>query len=60
MRREIQMTRLSIEPSLRKYGKGYRFLLFKRNLSNKHGKILDNATKRGLYAAKVSSKKGSQ
>ena len=54
------MTRISIEPSLRKYGKGYRFLLFKRNLSNKHGKILDNATKRGLYAAKVSSKKGSQ
>ena len=34
------MTRYSIQPRPRKYVKGYKFLSFARNLSNKHGKQL--------------------
>ena len=34
------MTRYYIEPSTRKYVKGYRFLSFARNLSNKYKKQL--------------------
>ena len=32
------MTRYSMEPRTRKYVKGYGFLSFTRNLSDKHGK----------------------
>ena len=32
------MTRYSIKPRTRKYIKGYRFLSFARNLSDKYGK----------------------
>ena len=40
------MTRHSIEPRTRKYIKGYRFLSFARNLSNKYEKqLLDTAKK---------------
>ena len=52
------MARYSIEPKTRKYVKGYGFLSFARNLSNKYGKkLLDTATKTGLDAAKIASKK---
>ena len=41
------MTRCSIEARTRKYVKGYGFLTYARNLSNKHGKkISDFATKK--------------
>ena len=44
----------SIKPRIRKYVKGYEFLAFVRNLSNKHRKqLLDT----GLNALKVASKK---
>ena len=33
----MEMKRCSIEPRTRKYGKGYGFLSFGRNLSNKCG-----------------------
>ena len=43
------MTLCSIEPRTRKYIKGYEFLLFSRNVSDKYGeKILDTATKTRL------------
>ena len=52
------MTRYSIEQRTRKYVKGYGFLSFARNLSNKYGKILlDTATKTELDALKTTSKK---
>ena len=45
------MTRYSIKPSARKYVKGYSFLSFPRNISNKYGKkLLNTATKTGLDA----------
>ena len=47
----------SIEPGTRKYVKGYGFLLFARNLSNKCGKeLLDVTTEAGLDAPKTASK----
>ena len=52
------MTCYSIEPRIRKYIKGYGFLSFVRNLSNKYGKaLLDVATKVGLDPLKTASKK---
>ena len=51
------MTRYSIEPRTSKYIKGYIFISFARNLSNKFGKqLLDTATKTGLNTLKTSSK----
>ena len=45
----LSMLRHSLEPKTRKYVKGYGFLSFTRNLSNKYGKQLsDAATKIGL------------
>ena len=50
--------RYSIESRRRKYFKGYGFLSFARNLSNKNGKqLLDNATKTGLNALRTAPKK---
>ena len=52
------MMRYSIEPRLRKYVKGYGFLSFGKNFGNKYGKILmDTATRTGMDAAKVASKR---
>ena len=52
------MTRYSAEPRTRKYVKGYGFLSFTRNLSNKYAKqLLDTATKTGLDALKTASEK---
>ena len=52
------MTHYSIEPMTRKYVRGYGFLSFSRNLSNKYRrKVLDAATKIGQDALKTSSKK---
>ena len=46
------MTRNSIEPRTRKYVKGYGFLSFERNLSNKYGQqLLDVATKTELQSS---------
>ena len=46
------MTRNSIEPRTRKYVKGYGFLSFERNLSNKYGQqLLDAATKTELQSS---------
>ena len=42
----------SIEPRTRKYVKGYGFLSFERNLSNKYGQqLLDAATKTELQSS---------
>ena len=58
------MTSYSIEQSIKKYVKGYGFLSFGKNLSNKYGKkLLDAAAKKrkkkktGLDALKTASKK---
>ena len=50
------MISYSIEPRTRKYFKGYRFLSFKRNLSNKYEKNYHIRSQK-LDTAKVSSKK---
>ena len=48
---------LTIEPR-KKYIKGYRFLSFVGNLSNKYGyHLLDTATKSGTDATKTATKK---
>ena len=50
--------RYSIESRFRKYVKGYVFLSFAKNFHNKYGKKLtDTATKTGMDAAKVPSKR---
>ena len=50
--------RYSTEPKFRKYVKGYGFLSFARTFGNKYGKkLMDTATKTGLDAAKIVSKK---
>ena len=47
------MTRYFIESRTRKYVKGYGFLSFPRNLTNKHGKqLLYTPSKTGLDALK--------
>ena len=52
------MMRYSTEPRFRKYGKGYGFLSFARNFGNKCGKkLMDTATKTGMNAAKIASKR---
>ena len=46
----------STEPKYRKYVKGYGFLLFARKFGDKYAKkLMDNATKTGLDAAKTAS-----
>ena len=53
--------RYSKEPKYRKYFKGYSFLLFARKIGDKYGKkLMDTATKIGLYAAKTTSKRAVQ
>ena len=50
--------RCSTEPRFRKYVKGYGFLAFAKGFGNKYGKnLMDAATKTGIYAAKVASKR---
>ena len=50
--------RYSREPRFRKYVKGYIFLSFARKFSDKYGKkLIDNATKTGINAAKTASKR---
>ena len=50
--------RYSTEPRFRKYVKGYGFLSFARNFGNKYGKkLMDTATKIGMDAAKIASKR---
>ena len=50
--------RYSTELKLRKYVKGYSFLSFARKFSDKYGKkLMDNATKTGIDAAKTASKR---
>ena len=50
--------RYSTEPRFRKYVKGYGFLSFAKNFVNKYGKkLMDNATKTGIDAAKTASKR---
>ena len=52
------MKRYSIEARTKKSAKGYKFLSFLRNLSNKYGKqYLDTAAKTGLDALKTASRK---
>ena len=52
------MMRYSIEPRFRKYVKGYSFLSFARNFGNKCGKkLMDAASKTGIDAAKIASKR---
>ena len=54
----LRAQQYSIEPRTRKYIKGYGFLSFTKNISNKYGKqLLDTATKTGLDALKSASKK---
>ena len=50
--------RYSTEPRLRKYVKGYGFLLFAKNFGNKYGKkLMDTTTKTGIDAVKTASKR---
>ena len=50
--------RYSIEPRFRKYVKVYGFLSFAKNVGNKYGKkLMDTATKTGINAAKIASKR---
>ena len=50
--------RYSAEPRFRKYVKGYGFLSYARNFGDKYGKkLLDTATKTGIDAAKIASKR---
>ena len=50
--------RYSTKPRFRKYVKGYGFFWFTKNFDNKYGKNLtDTATKTGIDAAKISSKR---
>ena len=50
--------RYSIEPTFRKYVKGYGFLSFARKVNNKYSqKLIDTATKIGIDAAKTTSKR---
>ena len=43
----------SLEPTFRKYVKGYGFLSFARKVGDKYGKkLMDTATKTGIDAAK--------
>ena len=50
--------RYSTEPTFRKYVKGYGFLSFAKMFGNKYGKkLMDTATKTGMDAAKIASKK---
>ena len=50
--------RYSTERKCRKYVKGYGFLLFGRKFSDKYGKkLMDTATKTGIDAAKIVSKR---
>ena len=52
------MKSFSIETRKRKYYRGYGFLPFAKNLSNKHGKyLLDTATKIGLDALDTAFKR---
>ena len=52
------MTSYSIAPRTRKFVKGYGFLSFGRNLSNKYGRqLLDTALKTGLDTLKAATKK---
>ena len=52
------MSRYSKERGTRRYVKGYGFLSFTRNLSNKYGKqLLDTGAKTELDAVKAASKK---
>ena len=55
------MIRYSIEPRFRKYVKGYCFLSFSKNFHIKYGKkLMDAATKTGIDAAKITSKRVAQ
>ena len=50
--------RYSTEPRFRKYIKGYGILPFARKFGNKYGKrLMDTATKTGMDAAKIASKR---
>ena len=50
--------RYSTEPKYRKYIQGYHFLSFARRFGNKYGKkLMDTATKTGIDAAKITSKR---
>ena len=52
------MMRYSTEPRFKKYVKGYGFLSFAKNFGNKYGKkLMDTATKTGMDAAKIASKR---
>ena len=48
----------SIEPRFRKHLEGHGFLSFARKFSDKYGKkLMDTATKTGIYATKTASKR---
>ena len=51
----------SVEPTERRYVKGYGFLSFARNLNNKYGqKLVDFAKKSATDALKIAGKKAVQ
>ena len=52
------MITYSREPKYRKHVKGYGFLSFAREFGDKYGKkLIDSATKTGMDAAKIASKR---
>ena len=55
---DIIKMRYSTKPRFRKYVKGYGILSFARRFCDKYGKkVMDTATKTGIYAAKTASKR---
>ena len=51
----------SVEPTERRYVKGYGFLSFARNLNNKYGqKLVDSAKKFSADALKIAGKRAIQ
>ena len=50
----------SIKPRNRIYSKGYEFLSFAKNLSNKYRKLIDTANKSATDALKTASKRAIQ
>ena len=58
---DIIKMRYSTEPKYRKYVRGYGLLSFARKFGDKYGKkIMDTATKTGIDAVKIASKRVAQ
>ena len=60
-RMQFPLYKNSVEPTERRYVKGYGFLSFARNLNNKYGqKLVDSAKKSATDAFKIASERAIQ